>query len=306
MKYRYNRISERFWTDEKVLNWDNNTKFLALYLLTCPHRNTEGLFRLPKQYIIADLNWDKQELDKAFNQLLEDGFIEYDEKVKVIYIPRAIKYQSPDNPNQEKSAIRKLKEIPKSELMDKFITETRKHNKGFGERLVKQFGKPRTRTQALSRTQSLKNSSSGFGKNEVVEKDFPEDSKAYKAASYLREKILENNLRASVPTTDPEDKRMKSWAKEMDRLHRLGPIGAKEEDNKGYSWKEIYQLIDWSQNNNFWKSNILSAAKLRKQIIKLENRMKHTQEKNSDELSMLQELYDDYEEEDLEEANKVL
>lgn len=54
---KYNRISTKFWTDEKVLQWDNETRLLALYLLTCSHKTTEGLFRLPKQYICADLEW---------------------------------------------------------------------------------------------------------------------------------------------------------------------------------------------------------------------------------------------------------
>lgn len=114
---KYNRISTKFWTDEKVLQWDNETRLLALYLLTCSHKTTEGLFRLPKQYICADLEW----LAKPFAKLLEDGFIMYDEEVKVILINNALKYQSPDNPNQEKAAISLLKELPETELLYEFI-----------------------------------------------------------------------------------------------------------------------------------------------------------------------------------------
>ena len=46
--FRYHKVSPRFWADEKVLRWNDDAKMLALYLLTCPHRTTEGLFRLPK------------------------------------------------------------------------------------------------------------------------------------------------------------------------------------------------------------------------------------------------------------------
>ena len=297
MKYRYNRITEKFWDDEKVIKWNSDTRLLAFYLLTTPHRNTEGLFRLQKKYMSADLNWEKPRLEKAFNKLLEDDFIKYDEEVQVVYIINAIKYQSPDNPNQEKSAIKKLKILPKTKLLDEFISETKKHSESFYKRLVEQFGKSRTRTRSQAHPQALKKYSS---------ENFSKQSAPYKAASHLIDKITENNLRAKVPVKEPSDSRMQKWIKEMEKLHRLGPIGSVKDDNKGYSWSKIYKIIDWSQNNNFWKSNILSASKLREQIIKLENQMNQSIEENEDEISILQELYDEYEEEDLKEEKKVL
>ncbi|MFW6009130.1 MAG: hypothetical protein ACOCP8_07695, partial [archaeon] len=95
MKYKYNRIPTNFWMDEKVLLWDDKTKLLALYLLTSSHRNTEGLFRLPKEYICADLNWNKKDLKEPFKKLLKNNFIKYDKRVNIILITKAIKYQSP-------------------------------------------------------------------------------------------------------------------------------------------------------------------------------------------------------------------
>jgi len=101
---------------------------------------------------------------------------------------------------------------------------------------------------------------------------FDEDSKPFKAACYLRDKIEQNNPKAVLPDKIPKD--IENWAVEMDRLHRLGPVGAKESDGKGYNWQEIAQIIDWCQQDNFWKSNILSAGKLREKIVTLENQMK--------------------------------
>ena len=60
----------------------------------------------------------------------------------------------------------------------------------------------------------------------------------------------------------------------MDKLNRLGPIGAKKSDDKGYTWEEISMIIDWCQADMFWKSNILSAGKFREKIVQLENQMK--------------------------------
>ncbi len=100
---------------------------------------------------------------------------------------------------------------------------------------------------------------------------YPEGSKPYGAARYLAEKILDNNPRARVPNKDPTDQTMRAWATAMDRLHRLGPPGG---EGQGYSWHEIRTLIDWCQDHDFWSANILSAAKFREQVVRLENQMR--------------------------------
>ncbi len=102
------------------------------------------------------------------------------------------------------------------------------------------------------------------------EPKYTEDSPPYRAAMYLRNRILENNPRARVPDDDPRDPLLQKWAKEMDRLNRIGPPGGKQ----GYSWQEVKQLIDFSQDDEFWRANILSAGKLREKCVQLENQMK--------------------------------
>lgn len=47
---RYYPVSPLFWSDKKVIKWDERTRYLSLYLLTSEHRNLEGLFRLPPIY----------------------------------------------------------------------------------------------------------------------------------------------------------------------------------------------------------------------------------------------------------------
>jgi hypothetical protein len=102
------------------------------------------------------------------------------------------------------------------------------------------------------------------------EPKYTEDSPPYRAAMYLRNRILENNPRARVPDDDPGDPLLQKWAQEMDRLNRIGPPGGKQ----GYSWQEVKQLIDFSQDDEFWRANILSAGKLREKCVQLENQMK--------------------------------
>jgi Domain of unknown function (DUF4373) len=76
-------------------------------------------------------------------------------------------------------------------------------------------------------------------------------------AQQLFSRILENNENAKKPDLD-------KWANEI-RLMRIS-------DNR--TEEQIRYLIDWTQSDSFWKSNILSPAKLRKQFDSLAIRVK--------------------------------
>lgn len=102
---RYCKVTSKFWQDEAVLRWSDDAKLLALYLMTCPHRNMVGYFVLPKPYICADLDWSMERLAEPFRELFEEGFCAYDEETRVLPIHRALKYDSPgDEDDQEKDA----------------------------------------------------------------------------------------------------------------------------------------------------------------------------------------------------------
>lgn len=152
--FRYFKVSSRFWTDEKVAQWDDDTRLLALYLLTCPHRSMEGLYRLPKAYICADLGWDAKRLAKPFSKLLEDGFISYDETVHVVLVRHALKYQAPDNPNQGKAAIKALEELPETPLLWELQRLAERFAKPFAEQLRERFGEPPAPTPTPAPTPS--------------------------------------------------------------------------------------------------------------------------------------------------------
>ena len=53
----------------KIQCLSNEAKLLALYLLTGPHTNMLGCFRLPASYVAEDLGWDLKTVSKRFNEL---------------------------------------------------------------------------------------------------------------------------------------------------------------------------------------------------------------------------------------------
>lgn len=123
---RYYQVSPKIWTDEKALAWGDSERLLAFYLLTCPHRNLEGLYRLPLTYVAADLGWSEKRVRKALGRLVEDNFVSYDEDVEVVWVRNVLRYQAPKSEKQVAGAMASLNQVPATPLRDRLreVAET--------------------------------------------------------------------------------------------------------------------------------------------------------------------------------------
>lgn len=137
MTGRYYRVSPAFWIDH---DWDDDTRLAALYVLTCPHRNTEGLFRMPLTYAATDLGWAARRFEKALRRLISDCFVEYDRDASVCLIVNALKWQTPDNPNQVKAAMKAVRQLPETPLLNRFRTLAATHSQRLTEALDQELG----------------------------------------------------------------------------------------------------------------------------------------------------------------------
>lgn len=135
---RYYPVSPLFWSDEKVQRWEDETVLLALYLLTCDHRNLEGLFRLPYAYIQADLEWPEAEVRRRMNHLIEDDFVQYDEAARVVFLPKALRYHQPKTEKQIQGAINQLQAVPETVLWNDFVAAA----EGFAPELFNAMATP--------------------------------------------------------------------------------------------------------------------------------------------------------------------
>lgn len=156
---RYYPVSPLFWSDEKVQRWPDQTVLLALYLLTCDHRNLEGLYRLPYAYIQADLEWPEAEVRDRMQELIDDGFIEYDEGARVVFLPKALRYHQPRAKKQVQGAINELQAVPDTHLWEGFLDSARQ----FAPELAKALETPSvTPLETPYQTPSKRASSSEF------------------------------------------------------------------------------------------------------------------------------------------------
>jgi len=81
--------------------------------------------------------------------------------------------------------------------------------------------------------------------------EFDSDSYPYKAAVYLDERIREN-YRKIKPQNEAG---LQKWASEFDKCHRID----------GWEWRDISEILAYSQDSCFWRKNIRSGSKFRKQ-----------------------------------------
>lgn len=103
----YFRVGSQFWQDASDSGWDNDTRLIALYVLTSPHRITEGLFRLPVAYVVADTGFAQPKIEKALKRLERDRFMERDGDM--VLIRKALKWQAPRSEANAKHAVAQLK-----------------------------------------------------------------------------------------------------------------------------------------------------------------------------------------------------
>lgn len=118
----FSKIDRRIWGDKKFRRLSRpqpNAQTLWLYILTGRHvSNIPGLWIVGEASLAEALGWEVKPFRERFRELFEMGMVKADWDAHVLWVPNAIKYNRPDNPNQ----IRGMKEqwdlIPECDLKD--------------------------------------------------------------------------------------------------------------------------------------------------------------------------------------------
>lgn len=108
----YGRVYSKFWTSTDIQALSDDGRLLALYLLSGPHGTIAGVCRLPDGYVCEDLKWSAQRVIEGFAELLRKGFANRCETTKWVWICRFLTWNTPENPNQWKSARKIADSVP--------------------------------------------------------------------------------------------------------------------------------------------------------------------------------------------------
>lgn len=108
----YGQVYSTFWTSQTTSGLTDDGKLLALYLMTCPHANGLGCFRLTDGYVMDDLRWVRERVTKGFAELLANGWANRCETTGWVLISKHLYWNKPENPNQVKSVARLASMVP--------------------------------------------------------------------------------------------------------------------------------------------------------------------------------------------------
>jgi hypothetical protein len=84
---------------------------------------------------------------------------------------------------------------------------------------------------------------------------------------------LTNRLWFAVHERYPflKEPKFNDWAEDIDKINRID----------GYEWNLIQHVLDWSQDDKFWRMQIRSGANLRKHFEKLLIQIKEKEDSRS-------------------------
>jgi len=254
------------WKDAKLKKLDSESKLLFIYLLSCQHRNVLGLYNLPKCYVQGDLGYGFERVSKGFKELLDSGFVTYDEGSETVLVNNFLKYNPLENHNQVVGALKAMNTIPKTALFynladilntsdNKYLTEL----KNGIDKYLKVNGLERVTLTVPKQEEEEEEEEVKEEEEEeeeikiIVANKFDNESFEIKACNYLIENILENNPKAKVPISLSDKQK---WAVHIDLMVRRD---SRTED-------EIRKVIKFATEDSFWSSNILSTKKLREKF----------------------------------------
>ena len=144
---RYRLVETRFWSDAKVRALSKPQpcgQFLLLRLMTGPETIIiPGVIVTTRAGLAEKMGWDAKGFGKSFAELFRDGWAKADWDAGLIWLPTAIKHNSPANPNVVKGWAKEWPEVPECALKSEILQELREHierlGKGFAEAFAERF-----------------------------------------------------------------------------------------------------------------------------------------------------------------------
>jgi len=110
----YGKIHSSFWTSQDIREAGEDGRTLAAYLLTSPHSNMLGCFRVPLAYVSDDLKWPLERVLKGFEKLSQRVWLTFDKGSEWVVIHKFLKWNQPENPNVVRASEKLFAQIPGS------------------------------------------------------------------------------------------------------------------------------------------------------------------------------------------------
>lgn len=127
----YGVIDCSFWTDRRFQGITGQAREALLYLLSSPHGNHIGCYRISPEYMALDLEWTAEDARDALLSLQKYGLVKYDWDQEVVFVPLYAKWNPLKRGNMDKAACSDAKNLPPSPLVYEWILLMRAMYPGF-------------------------------------------------------------------------------------------------------------------------------------------------------------------------------
>jgi hypothetical protein len=121
MASRYSKVQTSLWDSQKFNELSDFGKVVYLYLLSCPHGNSAGFFRLKESYAIADLRCTDKRYRAAILEIESAELISTDENI--ILVHQFLKFNAYTNKNHAKGSRKEIQDVITSRLYGLFYIE---------------------------------------------------------------------------------------------------------------------------------------------------------------------------------------
>lgn len=109
----YGQIQCGFWSSGDTQELSERAKLFACYLLTGPHSNGLGCYKLPDGYINADFGWSPETISELFQELFRIGFCERCGSTWFVLMPNYLRWNPIANANIAKARMKEFELVPK-------------------------------------------------------------------------------------------------------------------------------------------------------------------------------------------------
>jgi len=245
----YGSIQISFWENSEIQLLSDQSKLLAIYLLTGPHRNMLGCYRLPDGYINEDLKWDTQLAKNAFTQLAGIDFLTRNYSSSWVVVHDFLKWNPIQNPKQG-AGIEKLFDLVSPmetvyiPLVKGLLAHGRYLDKGFHNRLNALDSKLNNGIDTLFRKQVADKE-----QNQEQDKNQDQDSKRLHS---LREYVVgdADNLAPVDSLICPHEKIIALYHEILPMCPRMLVWNRTRRKYLKYRWDENlkHQTLEWWRN----------------------------------------------------------
>lgn len=119
----YSKVSRTLWHSRRFRPLESDAKVLYMHVLTGPHGNSIGCYRLLLGYITADLGWSEQRAVEALKHVSDSGLIDLYEPEELVRIDQFLHHNPITNMKHGEGAAKLALGLPDCEIKRTVIRE---------------------------------------------------------------------------------------------------------------------------------------------------------------------------------------